>query len=62
MNPPGFIGLGGLVPLAHSVAGAIVGAALPAAVMRNFDRAIAAGHGDKEMSAVFETLIAGEGG
>ena len=31
--------------------------ALPAAIMRNFDRAIAAGHGDKEMSAVFEALI-----
>ncbi len=33
--------------------------ALPAAVMHNFERAIAAGHGDKEMSAIFETLIEG---
>jgi 3-hydroxyisobutyrate dehydrogenase-like beta-hydroxyacid dehydrogenase len=35
--------------------------ALPAAVMHNFERAIAAGHGGKEISAVFETLIEGAG-
>ena len=35
--------------------------ALPAAVMHNFDRAIAAGHGDLEISAIFETLIEGAG-
>ncbi len=33
--------------------------ALPAAVMHNFERAIAAGHGDQELSAIFETLIEG---
>ncbi len=31
----------------------------PAAVMHNFERAIAAGHGDQELSAIFETLIEG---
>ncbi len=35
--------------------------ALPTAVMHNFERAIAAGHGNQEMSAVFETLIEGTG-
>jgi 3-hydroxyisobutyrate dehydrogenase-like beta-hydroxyacid dehydrogenase len=35
--------------------------ALPAAVMHNFERAIAAGHGDLEISAIFETLIDGVG-
>ena len=35
--------------------------ALPAAVMHNFERAIAAGHGDQELSAIFETLIDGKG-
>ncbi|MHA1528396.1 MAG: hypothetical protein ACTSVG_05215, partial [Alphaproteobacteria bacterium] len=35
--------------------------ALPAAVMHNFERAIAAGHGDQELSAIFETLIDGVG-
>jgi 3-hydroxyisobutyrate dehydrogenase-like beta-hydroxyacid dehydrogenase len=35
--------------------------ALPAAVMHNFERAIAAGHGDKEITAIFETLIEGAG-
>ena len=33
--------------------------ALPAAVMHNFERAIAAGNGDQELSAIFETLIEG---
>ena len=33
--------------------------ALPAAIMHNFERAIAAGHGNQEMSAIFETLIGG---
>jgi 3-hydroxyisobutyrate dehydrogenase-like beta-hydroxyacid dehydrogenase len=31
--------------------------ALPAAVMHNFERAIMAGRGDQEISAIFETLI-----
>ncbi len=31
--------------------------ALPAAVMHNFERAIAAGNGDKEIMAIFEVLI-----
>ncbi|MGR3715375.1 MAG: NAD(P)-dependent oxidoreductase [Thermohalobaculum sp.] len=31
--------------------------ALPTAVMHNFERAIAAGNGDQELSAIFETLI-----
>jgi 3-hydroxyisobutyrate dehydrogenase-like beta-hydroxyacid dehydrogenase len=35
--------------------------AMPTAVMHNFERAIAAGHGGQEMSAIFETLIEGEG-
>ncbi len=35
--------------------------ALPAAVMHNFERAIAAGRGDQEISAIFETLIDGNG-
>jgi 3-hydroxyisobutyrate dehydrogenase-like beta-hydroxyacid dehydrogenase len=30
---------------------------LPAAIMRNFERAIAAGHGAREQAAVFEVLI-----
>ena len=30
---------------------------LPAAVMHNFERAIMAGRGDQEISAIFETLI-----
>jgi 3-hydroxyisobutyrate dehydrogenase-like beta-hydroxyacid dehydrogenase len=34
---------------------------LPAALMQNFERAIAAGHGDKEITAIFETLIDGVG-
>ncbi|MDH3669417.1 MAG: NAD(P)-binding domain-containing protein [Paracoccaceae bacterium] len=34
---------------------------LPAAIKRNFDCALAAGYGDKEMSAVFEILIDGVG-
>jgi len=34
---------------------------LPAAIMHNFERAIAAGHGDQELSAIFETLIDGKG-
>lgn len=32
---------------------------LPAAIMRNLERTIAAGHGDEEITAIFETLIAG---
>lgn len=35
--------------------------ALPAAVMRNFERSIAAGRGGDELSAIFETLIEGAG-
>jgi hypothetical protein len=35
--------------------------AMPTAVMHNFERAIAAGHGGQEMSAIFETLIEGAG-
>ncbi len=31
--------------------------ALPAAMMSNFERAIAAGHGEREISALFEVLI-----
>lgn len=31
--------------------------ALPAVIMNNFERAIAAGHGEQEMSAIFEVLI-----
>ena len=38
-----------------------VGDNLPAAVMHNFERAIAAGHGGQELSAVFEALIDGKG-
>lgn len=30
---------------------------LPSALMDNFDKAIAAGHGDKEISAIFESLL-----
>ncbi len=35
--------------------------ALPAAMMSNFERAIAAGHGEREMSALFEVLIGDKG-
>jgi 3-hydroxyisobutyrate dehydrogenase-like beta-hydroxyacid dehydrogenase len=35
--------------------------ALPAAVMQNFERAIAAGHGDREITAVFEALAGDKG-
>ncbi len=35
--------------------------ALPAAVMENLRRASAAGHGDSDIAAVFETLIEGKG-
>ena len=35
--------------------------ALPSAIMGHFDKAIAAGHGDKEISAIFETLVEGAG-
>jgi 3-hydroxyisobutyrate dehydrogenase-like beta-hydroxyacid dehydrogenase len=35
--------------------------ALPAAMMRNFERAIAAGRGHQEISALFEVLIHDEG-
>ena len=38
-----------------------VGDALPAALMQIFERTIAAGHGDKEITAIFETLIDGVG-
>ena len=34
--------------------------ALPAVIMSNFERAIAAGHGEREMSAIFEVLIGPE--
>ena len=35
--------------------------ALPAAIKHNFDRALAAGYGDKELTAVFEVLIGAKG-
>ncbi len=35
--------------------------ALPAAMMSNFERAIAASHGEREMSALFEVLIGDKG-
>lgn len=35
--------------------------ALPATMMHTFERAIAAGHGDKELSALFEVLIDDDG-
>ena len=38
-----------------------VDAALPAAVMNNFERADAAGHGHQEISALFEVLINDDG-
>jgi 3-hydroxyisobutyrate dehydrogenase-like beta-hydroxyacid dehydrogenase len=34
---------------------------LPSAIMDNFRRASAAGRGDQELSAIFETLIDGAG-
>jgi 3-hydroxyisobutyrate dehydrogenase-like beta-hydroxyacid dehydrogenase len=39
-----------------------VDAGLPAAVMANLRRACVAGHGDDDLAAVFEVLIAGDGG
>jgi 3-hydroxyisobutyrate dehydrogenase-like beta-hydroxyacid dehydrogenase len=35
--------------------------ALPAAMMSSFERAIAAGHGEREISALFEVLIGDKG-
>ena len=35
--------------------------AFPAAIMSNFERAIAAGHGEREISALFEVLIGDKG-
>ena len=34
---------------------------LPTAMMQNFERACAAGYGDQEISAIFETLVDGAG-
>ena len=38
-----------------------VGDALPAAIMENINKAMSAGHGDKEITAVFEVLLPGGG-